>query len=179
MSNWVAILAEQASAHGQEGVAKKLGISKAVVSLLINQKYLGDLERMKRLVEGAYMHRMVECPIVGLIPMHLCDRHQSNKSTSNPVRLRLYRACRSGCEHSSLKVKTQFKRIQVTQLDTAIKQYRAEGTYSRLERQSVSDNGGYKQLCELLRQELIALGHRYNRLLETSQYPRSESDETS
>lgn len=169
MSNWISILAEQARTHGQEDVGKLLGISKTVISQLINGKYPGDMQRMQKLVEGAYMNRLVDCPVLGQVPLHECDKHQGNKSTSNPIRLRLYRACRSGCEHSALAAKKQFKRIPVTQIDVVSPQYRADAVYSRLERQSVSDNGGYRQLCELLRQELIALGHRYNRLLETVQ----------
>ena len=177
MSNWLTILAEQANANGQEGVAKVLGISKTVVCQLINGKYAaqgGNMERMQKLVEGAYMNHVVLCPILGKIPLHECDKHQCNKSTSNPIRLRLYRACRSGCAHSNLSAKHQFKRISVTQIESRIKQYSAEATYSRLERQSITDNGGHKQLCELLKQELIALAYRYNRLLEQHSTPQQE-----
>lgn len=169
MSHWITILAEQARVLGQEEVSKRLGISKTVVSQLINDKYPGDMSRMQKLVEGAFMEHLVECPILGAIPLHQCDKHQGNKSTSNPIRLRLYRACRSGCPHSSLALKPQFMRIAVTNIDAPSddrpKAYHAEGTYQRLERQSISDNGGTQQLCELLKQELIALGRRYNRLL--------------
>ncbi|WP_149027297.1 helix-turn-helix domain-containing protein [Shewanella psychrophila] len=168
MNKWQQILKEQAAAHGQEDVGKELGVSKTVVSQLINDKYPGDLERMQKLVEGAYMNRMVHCPILGDIPMHQCDKYQGNTSTSNPIRLRLYRACRSGCEHSVLPIKKQFKRIAMTVNTDAStpKRYSADAVYSRLERQSVTDNGGVRQLCELLKQELKAMELRYNKLIQ-------------
>lgn len=169
MNKWQQILAEQAKAHGQGATAKELGISKSVVSQLINNKYPGDIWRMQKLVEGAYMNRSVVCPIVGEIPLHQCDKHQCNTSTSNPIKLRLYRACRSGCPHSVLPVQKQFKRIAVitdTSSSNVPKRYSADAVCSRLERQSVSDNGGYKQLCELLKQELKAMELRYNKLIQ-------------
>lgn len=174
MSQWNSILSEQARVLGQEEVARRLGISKTVVSQLVNGKYPGDMARMQKLVEGAFMDRLVQCPILGAIALHQCDRHQGNKSTSNPIRLRLYRACRSGCPHSSLAAKPQFVAIAVTQieLEDKPKPYQADATYQRLERQSISDNGGYPQLCELLKQELIALGQRYNRLLNSVHNPQ-------
>ncbi|PKG74212.1 transcriptional regulator [Shewanella sp. GutCb] len=180
MNKWQHILKEQAAAHGQEHVGKELGVSKTVVSQLINDKYPGDLKRMQKLVEGAYMNRMVHCPILGDIALHQCDKHQGNTSTSNPIRLRLYRACRSGCDHSVLPIKKQFKRIAMTvNTDaTAAKRYSADAVYSRLERQSVTDGGGLRQLCELLKQELKAMELRYNRLLTQGQPSAASSNLT-
>ena len=183
MNKWQYILAEQAKAHGQEAIAKELGVSKSVISQLINNKYPGDIQRMQKLVEGAYMNRSVMCPIVGKIPLHLCDKHQCNTSTSNAIKLRLYRACRSGCPHSVFPVQKQFKRITVitdTSSSDVPKRYSADAVFSRLERQSVSDNGGYKELCELLKQELKGMELRYNKLihLKATSEARRENEQS-
>lgn len=181
MSKWQQILAEQANEHGQEAVAKNLGVSKTVISQLINSKYPGDLQRMKKLVEGAYMHRTVICPIMGEIPLHQCDKHQNNTVTSNPIKLRLYRACRSGCPHSTLPEQQQFKRLTLQGNYSATntpKRYSADAVYNRLERQAQTDGGGANQLCSLLKQELKAIELRYNKLLQqsTQQPPRGQHE---
>lgn len=180
MSKWLQILALQANEHGQEAVAKLLGVSKTVISQLINSKYPGDLVRMQKLVEGAYMHRTVVCPIMGEIPLHQCDRHQNNTVTSNPLKLRLYRACRGGCPHSTLPAQQQFKRIAI-QADFSAgnvpKRYSADAAYNRLERQSQTDGGGLRQLCGLLKDELKALELRYNKLLQQQATGRNQNDQ--
>ncbi|MDR8523446.1 helix-turn-helix domain-containing protein [Shewanella fidelis] len=179
MSKWQQILAEQANEHGQDAVAKYLGVSKTVISQLINSKYPGDLQRMKKLVEGAYMQRTVVCPIMGELPLHQCDKHQNNTITSNPIKLRLYRACRSGCPHSTLPEQKQFKRIAI-QADFSAndtpKRYSADAAYNRLERQSQTDGGGVRQLCNLLKQELKALELRYNKLIQQQAARRQHED---
>ncbi|MCE9679587.1 helix-turn-helix transcriptional regulator [Shewanella sp. AS1] len=169
MSKWKQVLTQQAKEYGQKEVAKTLGVSKTVVSQLINGNYPGDMARMQKLVEGAYMNRTVNCPVMGEIPLHQCDRHQKNTVTSNPLKLRLYRACRGGCPHSTQPEIAQFKRIAVRAEypnDNSPKRYCAEATYNRLERQSQTDGGGLKQLCSLLKGELKALELRYNALLQ-------------
>lgn len=182
MSKWKKVLTEQAREHGQEAIGKELGVSKTVISQLINNKYPGDLERMQKLVEGAYLNRTVMCPILGEIPLHQCDKHQGNTSTSNPIKLRLYRVCRSGCPHSELPVQKQFKRIAVmtdTRKACAPKRYSADAAFSRLERQSHTDGGGVRQLCELLKQELKAMELRYNRLILQASTEARTDDEKS
>ncbi|WP_299494922.1 helix-turn-helix transcriptional regulator [uncultured Shewanella sp.] len=163
---WKTILAEQAKTHGQVTVADELGVSKTVVSQLINGKYPGDLTRMQALVEGAYMAKTVQCPIIGDIPLHQCDKYQRNTLTSHPTRLKLYRACRGGCPHSSQPVNKHFKPFEAkapqAQMTPA---YQAEATIGRLERQVRSDDGGLAQFVQLLKAELQSLAMRYNRLL--------------
>ncbi|TVP15367.1 hypothetical protein AYI87_06790 [Shewanella sp. KCT] len=168
MSKWQQILAEKAKEQGQKRVANTLGVSKTVISQLINQCYPGDMQRMQKLVEGAYMHSTVICPIMGEIPLHQCDKHQNNTVTSNPIKLRIYRACRGGCPHSTQPEIQQFKRIAINSdysSNNAPKRYSADAVFNRLERQSQSDGGGLSQLCSLLKDELQALGLRYNKLL--------------
>ena len=163
---WTIILSQQAKAHGQVVVANELGVSKTVVSQLINGKYPGDLARMQALVEGAYMAKTVQCPIMGDIPLHLCDKYQRNTLTSHPTRLKLFRACREGCPHSSQPVNKHFKpfeaKVPQAQMATA---YQFDATIGRLERQVRTDDGGLAQFVQLLKAELQSLAMRYNRLL--------------
>ena len=163
---WLSVLIEQTKQHGQQSVATELGISKTAVSQLVNDKYLGSMERMQKLVEGAYMNQVVNCPILGEISLHDCDKHQRNTITSgNPQRLRIYKACRSGCPHSQQPKKFN-KPIPVrTQVSSNANRYNASAVISRLERQVQSDGGGLRQLCELLKQELKAVEYRFNREL--------------
>ncbi len=167
MSNWKQVLIEQAQQHGQLAVAKELGVSKTAISQLINDKYPGDLTRMQKLVEGAYMNQVVQCPIMGELSLHECDKHQRNTSTSNPLRLKLYKACRSGCPNSQ-QAQKYTKQIPVhTQISRTQNAYNSSAVISRLERQVQSDGGGLRQLCDLLKQELKAVEHRFNRLLNS------------
>ncbi|MGB0893250.1 MAG: helix-turn-helix domain-containing protein [Parashewanella sp.] len=170
MSKWKQVLIEQCNEHGQVHVAKELGVSKTAISQLVNDKYPGDLERMQKLVEGAYMDQVVVCPILGEISLHDCDKHQRNTNTSgNPQRLRVYKACRSGCPHSSQPHKfTKPIPIQV-QEENKVRLYNADAVIGRLQRQVESDGGGARQLCELLKQELKAVGYRFNQQLNRKQ----------
>ena len=162
---WLSVLIEQTTQHGQLSVAKELGVSKTAISQLVNGKYPGAMDRMQKLVEGAYMNQVVTCPIMGEISLHECDKHQRNTSTSNPQKLRLYKACRSGCPNSQQPKKFN-KAIAVhTQLGSNKSSYNADAVIKRLERQAQSDKGGALQLVDLLKQELKAVEHRYNRLL--------------
>lgn len=180
MSKWQQILAEQAKEHGQKAIAKTLGVSKTVISQLINHSYPGDMQRMQKLVEGAYMHRTVICPVMGEIPLHQCDKYQNNTVTSNPIKLRIYRACRGGCPHSTQAEIKQFKRITANveyPSGNTPKRYSADAAYNRLERQSQSDGGGLRQLCGLLKGELKALELRYNKLLQQQATGRQLNDQ--
>ena len=103
MIKWLDVLRQQVAEHGQPTVAKVLGVSAATVSLVVNEKYTGDMSRIENLVEGAYLQKSVNCPVLGDLPLHVCMKHQARKGvSSNPMFMQLYKACRSGCPHSSL-----------------------------------------------------------------------------
>lgn len=160
---WLKTLIEQVKLHGQRPVAEKLGVSTAVISQVCNEKYPGDMARIQALVESVYLAKTVNCPVLGEIAWHTCQQNQKNEHTSNPQKLRIYRACRSGCPSSNLPV-TQNIQIQ-PQVNRGYRHnhYDAEAVISRLKRQAETD-GKAHQLAELLQSELINLAARYNRL---------------
>ncbi|WP_126456702.1 transcriptional regulator [Sulfuriflexus mobilis] len=102
---WVAIMAEQCDHSSQKRVADKIGYSPAVVSNVLANKYSGDLGAVEQSVNGALLMATVNCPVVGTLKAHHClENQRRNFSLSNPQRVRLYKACRSGhCPHSRLK----------------------------------------------------------------------------
>lgn len=160
---WLQVLKEQVEIHGQKPVAAKLGISNGTVSQLVNEKYPGDMAKMQARVESVYLNKTVNCPVLGKIGWHQCQANQKNEHTSNPMKLRLYRACRSGCEHSELAV-TQNVQLQALANRGNATNYDAQAVIGRLKLQVQTDGGTASNLVELLQAELIALATRYNRL---------------
>lgn len=104
--DWLQILADECQASSQAKVAKRLGYSAATVSLVLKGTYSGDLQKVEQAVRGALMRQTVACPVLGDIPAQDCLGHQKAPfSTASPERVRLYRACRSGCPHSRIQSK--------------------------------------------------------------------------
>jgi transcriptional regulator with XRE-family HTH domain len=159
---WLDVMAEQAELHGQKAVAEKLQISRTTVSQVLGGKYPGDMERMQKLVEGAYMNRTVTCPVLGEIPLNECLAHQANtRTTGSPIRIKLYRSCRGGCPFSSLDAAQVFS-VQ-SSLTSRRNEYDAEGTIRRLAMQAGEDKS---VLIQLLKTELKHLGTKLNRILK-------------
>lgn len=103
---WVTILAEACNRSSQKAAAGEIGYSATVVNQVLKGTYTGDLTAVQSAVEGAFMHAVVACPVIGELPTHRCLEHQRRKfAATNPQRVKLFRACRSGCPHSRLKVK--------------------------------------------------------------------------
>ncbi len=101
--SWIEELRAACARLGQKEIAKRVGYSSATISQVLSGKYNGDIERVQAQVEGVLMKRVVDCPMLGEITLDVCRGHQSRKfSTTNPMRVQMYRACRSGCPHSQL-----------------------------------------------------------------------------
>jgi hypothetical protein len=100
---WLLALREQVSDKGQRVVGKEIGYSPAVVSQVLNNKYGGDLKQVEKCVRGAYMGETVLCPVMGEVSVNRCLEVQKQPfASTNPQRVRLYRACRGGCDNSQL-----------------------------------------------------------------------------
>lgn len=100
---WIKELRKQVELHGQKKVALEIGYSHALVSQVINGKYSGDLNSVERAVRGAYLGDTVNCPVMGELESNRCMQFQKEPFTAtNPVRVKRFRACRSGCIYSSL-----------------------------------------------------------------------------
>ena len=109
MSDWITVLRTECHRTSQSRVANQLrqtdGFpSPTVINQIIKGKYPGRTDRLQALVEGKFMAGTVQCPVMGAIPSDQCIEYQGRKfAATNPTRVRLYQACRSGCQHSNLK----------------------------------------------------------------------------
>lgn len=105
--DWVEELAGLADRAGLRGAEKAIGYATSTLSQVINGSYRGDLDRVEAKVRGALMGMVVSCPVLGAIGRDQCLDHQkAPRATTNSTRMRLYRACRSGCPHARLQGKT-------------------------------------------------------------------------
>ena len=106
---WVQVLTEKCEKTSQARVSARLkqndGFpSPTVINQVIKGKYPGRKDRLKALVEGVYMHRTVICPVSDEISTDTCEENQSRPFiNTNPIRVRLFKACRNGCPHSRLE----------------------------------------------------------------------------
>lgn len=96
MPDWVEALARVCAASSQSRVAREMGRSASLVSMVLRARYPGDLEAVEDLVRGRYMNGKVACPAHGELPTHLCrlwrDRSK-NFSGHNAEWVRMHRAC--------------------------------------------------------------------------------------
>ena len=109
MSEWLDTLRIEVKRASLRRVAERLRggngyPSEALISQVLNGKYAGQTARLQRLVEGYYMGLSVVCPVLGEITRDRCDHQQRLPfAATNPVRVALFRACRTGCPHSTLE----------------------------------------------------------------------------
>ena len=108
MNDWLETLRSACAASSQSAIARQLKQSDGYPSAaLLNQvlkgSYRGRTDRLQAIVEGELMGQTVVCPVLGSISRSDCEAHQTRKfGYTNPQRVRLYRACRSGCPNSKL-----------------------------------------------------------------------------
>lgn len=99
MPDWIKALAEACDESGLRQTAAKLNASPAMLSLAINNRR-ENLEFLKPKVTSILMISMVPCPVLGVIGREECLREQAaDFSAVNPMKVRLYRACRNGCRY--------------------------------------------------------------------------------
>lgn len=99
LPDWVRALAEACDQSSLRKVAARLEVSPAIVSLAVGRKR-EILDFIKGKVEAVLMITMVVCPVLGVMGKNECLREQAAEFTdANPLRIQLYRACRSGCPH--------------------------------------------------------------------------------
>lgn len=92
--DWISVLAEECDASSQRQIAEVLGVSTALISNVLGNKYTGDLTRIEQEVNARFLRSEVDCPVLGTIPAADCFDHQGRQfSTANPVTVKLFRAC--------------------------------------------------------------------------------------
>jgi hypothetical protein len=80
----------------QTKVASELGVSSAVISTLLKDKYPGSVVVMEQRIRGQYMAETVLCPVQGTLSTRNClDNQALPMAFTNPVRAALGRACKT------------------------------------------------------------------------------------
>jgi transcriptional regulator with XRE-family HTH domain len=99
-TEWMTVLEDRCEESSQADVARRLGVSAALVNRVLKGTYPGNLSRIEALVRGTYMQESVVCPVLGTITRRRClDEQTRPLAITNPQRIALYRACRAGCPH--------------------------------------------------------------------------------
>ena len=168
--SWLDELAAQCQLTSQKKVADTLKVSAALINQVLKGKYPGDLKRIQQRVEGAFMQYNVCCPVLGDLSKHKCFYHQARPfAATNPQRVMLHKACRSGCPHSVLE-QTITNQIKVNMPDmasitkqstTPIKAefYGVQQILLTIEENATSPT----QLIEMLKLEINSLAKQYQR----------------
>ena len=99
--DWVLALAECCDEHQSQRAAGDLvGYSNATVSLVLKNKYPGDLGKVETKVRGALLQETANCPVFGIINLKKCQEYRDRKHLSNTsMRVVLKRACKE-CVYS-------------------------------------------------------------------------------
>ncbi len=93
---WILALAEECDRTGQTKAAQRLGKSSAVVNQALQNKYTGRMDLLEERVRGEFLRETVACPVLGSMSKRDCIDHQARKySPTNPMRVKLRRACRT------------------------------------------------------------------------------------
>lgn len=101
--DWIVALAIECDRTSQRRAARRLGISESTINRALSNSYGASLASIEEKVRGSLMGKEVTCPVLGLIGADRCQREQRMPKTfSSPIRVRLHKACRSGCQHSHL-----------------------------------------------------------------------------
>lgn len=93
MSEWQNLLREAVNNSSRTAVAQRLGVSRAAVSLLCNDKYPGGTERMARRILRVLGG--TRCPVSGeqVTGAECAARRAEAMPTANPYALRQWRTC--------------------------------------------------------------------------------------
>ncbi|MDF4987879.1 hypothetical protein P3583_09760 [Vibrio parahaemolyticus] len=169
--NWLEVLQAEVNKpeQSQNKVAAELGISTSKLSQTLRGIYPGSTEDIQLKVESLYMSKTVFCPALKRdISLSECDGNQKRPfSSANRERVKLYKACRSGCEHSKLQQTTSSKLIRVAMSDSEI--YNIDSQLAYLRREA---KGNPMRLNEMFEAELVKLAAKYNQLLWKSKYQK-------
>ena len=93
---WIVALATECDRTGQSKAAERLNVSAAMVNQALQNAYKGRLDRLEERVRGELMRETHTCPVLGPISKMDCMEHQNRKySPTNPMRVKLHRACRT------------------------------------------------------------------------------------
>jgi hypothetical protein len=99
--DWVREIANTCDQTNQSAVAKRLGVSGAMISNVLRNCYPGDMAKIEDKTRAVLMAETVICPVMGEISRKRClDEQSKNHRGTSALRTRLYHACRNGCTNS-------------------------------------------------------------------------------
>jgi hypothetical protein len=102
--DWMLQLAESCDETSQRHVAGQLGVSAALISNALANKYGADLRSFETKVRAILIDSETrDCPVLHEISAAECFRHQRARfSTASPQAVRLFTACKS-CPYARKK----------------------------------------------------------------------------
>lgn len=103
---FIQLLNAEASATDKTATAKRIGISRTAVSLLLCNKYPSpSYEKVEAKVMAAL--DKVQCPVLGALESSECQKQRSTPfSSANPQRVNLFRACQQ-CPNNPDRVESR------------------------------------------------------------------------
>lgn len=97
---WFELLKLKVNELGRRVVESDTGMSKTTLSQVLNKKYAGNMQNIEATVLAAYSNIKVACPVLGKIPTKRCkDERKKPFNSLNPIRVRLFKACKT-CPHN-------------------------------------------------------------------------------
>jgi len=97
---WLQVLDQECKRTSQQQVADRLG--KGISATLINQALKGiypsqkGLDRLQEKVEGAYMGKTINCPVLDEITRDICiEKQEQPFAATNAQRVKLFRTCKT------------------------------------------------------------------------------------
>lgn len=86
--------------YTQSEIARRLGVSEGTISNAFKGRYIGNVDKLAERIRGELLNQTVACPILGEISTRICQDERSKPfAATNPMRVRLWRACKS-CPHN-------------------------------------------------------------------------------
>jgi len=84
----------------QADIARRIGVSEGTISNALKGRYIGNVDALAERIRGELLNQTVACPILGEITSRMCqDERKKPFHTANPLRVQLYRACKT-CPHN-------------------------------------------------------------------------------
>lgn len=166
--DWLNVLREEIAKPGRSGasVARELGVSNSKLSQIVRGIYPGSDEDVRLKVIDLYMDAQVICPVKGKISIKECYEHQRRPfSSANRERIRMHRACRSGCPHSELEQTCNSKQVELK-----IEMSESYDIQRQIAFITSKANGDIEVKAALLQKELERLAARYNQLVWKTKY---------
>lgn len=88
----------------QAEIARRIGVSDGTISNALKGRYIGNVEALAERIRGELLDQKVTCPILGAITTRICqDERKKPFHTANPMRVQLYRACKTCPNNPAVK----------------------------------------------------------------------------